>query len=175
MAMDKKAKVALGEATAEQLEKANGIIIAEYRGLSVEQVTNLRVAQRKNQAVFKVVKNRVARKAIEAKAVDYKDIAGDLVGPVGIVYAFGDTAQTTKVALDFEKDNEAFKVKAGIVEKNKVSPAELKAIADLPSKEVLLGQIVGSLVAPHRGLVGVLSGVTRQLVQVINAIKDKKS
>ena len=77
--------------------------------------------------------------------------------------------------MDFEKDHPSFKVAGGVVDSSAVGPAELKALADLPSKDVLLGQIVGSLVAPHRGLMGVMNGVSRQLVQVINAIKDTKS
>ena len=178
MAMNKEEKRALGERVGSDLSKANGIIVAEYRGLTVEEVTKLRVELRKSDACFKVVKNRVAKKAIdqiEESSPGYSSISSDLVGPVGIVYSFGDTAQATKSALEFSKDHENFKVKAGVVERNKVSPDELKAIADLPSKEVMIGQIVGSLVSPHRGLVGVLGGVSRQLVQVINAIKDTKS
>ena len=77
--------------------------------------------------------------------------------------------------LEFSKGHGNLKVTAGHMEGAVLSAEELKAIADLPSKEVLLGQIVGSIVAPHRGLLGVLNGVSRNLVQVINAIKDKKS
>ena len=175
MAMTKNEKVVLGESVAADLEKANGIIVAEYRGMTVEQVTNLRLKLRESGGVFKVVKNRVAKKAIEQKATGYCGVLDELVGPVGIVYSFGDIAASTKSALEFEKGNDAFKVKAGVVEDNKVGPNELKALADLPSKEVLLGQIVGTLASPSRGLVSVLSGVSRQLVQVINAIKDTKS
>ena len=79
------------------------------------------------------------------------------------------------VLLDFAKAHDKLKVTAGHMEGSVVSTDQLKAIADLPSKEVLLGQIVGSMVSPHRGLLGVLNGVSRNLVQVINAIKDKKS
>lgn len=175
MAMSKNEKLVLGESVAGELERANGIILAEYRGLTVEQVTKLRIELRKSDSVFKIVKNRVAKKAIETRASGYSDVLSDFVGPIGILYSFGDVAAATKSALEFEKDNEAFKVKVGVVENKKVETNELKALADLPSKDVLLGQIVGSLASPSRGLVTVLNGVSRQLVQVINAIKDTKS
>lgn len=172
--MDRQGKENLRKETADALGKVSAVILAEYRGLSVADVTNLRVELRKSDAVFKVVKNRVVKKAIELEQPDFGQISDDFKGPIGVVYAFGDAAQTTKTALEFGKDHPEFVVKGGFFDKNRVSENELKAIADLPSKEVLLGQIVGSLVSPHRGLLGVLNGVSRQLVQVINAIKDTK-
>lgn len=175
MAMKKAAKAELGQVIGSELEKASGIILAEYRGLTVEEVTNLRTELRKSDAIFKVTKNRVVKKAIDNGADKYGPIKDDLVGPVGIVYAFGDSAQAAKTALEFGKSHEAFKVKAGLIDESRVGVDQLKAISELPSKDVLMGQLVGSLVAPHRGLLGVLNGVSRQLVQVINAIKDTKS
>ena len=173
--MDRKQKQALRESTAERFKKSNAVIVAEYRGLTVEQMTKLRVALRKASAEFKVVKNRIAKKAIELDFQEMGGLAPNLKGPIGLVCAYGDAAQVTKAVLDFEKDNPNFKVTAGHMEGAPLNKANLQALADLPSKEVLLAQIIGSLVAPHRGLLGVLNGVPRNLVQVINAIKDKKS
>lgn len=172
--MDRKGKEQLKEQFAKSFESSSAVILAEYRGLTVEQVTDLRRKLREHSAEFKVLKNRVAKKAIESNE-ELKSLADQLTGPLGAVYAFGDTAQATKVALEFEKTNPLFVVKAGQLEGATVSKDDLKAIADLPSKEVLLGQIVGSLVSPHRGLLGVLNGVSRNLVQIINAIKEQKA
>ena len=173
--MDKLAKNALREVTAERFKKSNAVLVAEYRGLTVEELTQLRVSLRKASAEFRIVKNRIAKKAISEDFQELDSLSKSLVGPIGLICAYGDAAQVTKTALDFEKDHPHFKVTAGHMEGAPLSKANLKALADLPSKEVLLAQIVGSLVAPHRGILGVLTGVPRSLVQVINAIKDKKS
>lgn len=173
--MDRQGKSQLREALAERFEKSNAVIVTEYRGLTVEEVTKLRVKLREVSAEFKVIKNRIAIKAIEKESKDYEGLAEKLKGPVGIVCAYGDSAQATKTVLEFAKSHPKLVVTAGQMEGEVVDQAQLKAIADLPSKEVLLGQIVGSIVAPHRGLLGVLNGVSRNLVQVLNAIKDKKS
>jgi large subunit ribosomal protein L10 len=174
MAMNKAAKGALKVDLAGRFQKANAAIVAEYRGLTVSDLTALRVKLREAKAEFKIIKNRVAKVSIKEDAPACLSLAKDLKGPIGIVFCYGDTAQAAKSLLDFGKDKEIFKVTAGVMDGKAITPAEIKAIASLPSREVLLGQIVGTLVAPHRGLLGVLTGVPRQLVQVINAIKDTK-
>jgi len=176
MAMDRVQKQALRDNLAERFEKANGAVIAEYRGLTVAELTELRVKLRAAGAEFKVLKNRVAKKAIEAKSPKTAAILNDLKGPIGLVLIHGDFAAATKSLLEFGKERaELFKITAGVMDAKRVSLDDLKAISELPSKEVLLGRIVGTLVSPHRGLLNVLNGVPRNLVQVINAIKDKKN
>lgn len=174
MAMDRKGKEALREVAEGRFEKANAAVLAEYRGLTVASLTELRKALKKVNGEFRIVKNRVAKKAVEGKAQDAKGLAENLKGPVGIAFLYGDAAAGAKALTDFEKDNELFKITAGVMDSKKLSAKDVKAIASLPSKEVLLGQIVGLLVSPHRGILGVLNGVPRNLVQVINAIKEKK-
>ncbi len=134
----------------------------------------MRVALHKCESKFSVGKNRIAKKAIEGSE-DYKVLDELLTGPNGICYLSGDAAAATKVVMDFAKNNSKFVVKGGIFDKKLVTKDDLGAISELPTKEVLLGQIVGSLVAPHRGIVGVLNALPRDIVGVINAIKDKKS
>lgn len=175
MAMTKAAKGVLKTEIAERLQKVNGAIVAEYRGLTVAQLTDLRVRLRAAKAEFKIVKNRVAKVAILEDAKNVEPIADKLKGPVGLVLCYGDVAQAAKSLLDFSKDQENFKVTSGVLDGRGVSAGDLKAISELPSKEVLLSRLVGSLIAPHRNLLGVLTGVQRQLVQVVGAIRDKKS
>ncbi len=175
--MNREGKVQLKTELSERLNKANAVIMAEYRGLTVGQLTELREELRKSKAEFKVSKNRILKIAInedDQNKENYSSLVEHLTGPLGAVYAFGDAAAAAKSLLKFGEDNEAFKVKAGVMDGAAVNPAQLKAISDLPSKDVLLGQIVGSLISPHRGLVTVLSGVHRNLVQVLAAIRDKK-
>ncbi|MBF0441713.1 MAG: 50S ribosomal protein L10 [Oligoflexales bacterium] len=170
-----KGKEKIKDQLAENFKKTNGIIVTEYHKLTVKDVTELRVELRKANAKFQVVKNRLAKKAIETEVPALNCITESLKGPVGLVYAYGDTAQAAKTTIKFQKSHsETFKIKAGYVEKSGVSAEQLAAIADLPSKEELLAKIIGSIVSPHRGLIGVVGGVSRKLVQVINAIKDKK-
>ncbi len=174
MPMSKQAKGALREQVSKRLEKANAAIIAEYRGLTVAELTDLRVRLREVNAEFKVIKNRVAKVAIRDTAPHVAPIVDKLKGPIGLVIAYGDPAPVAKRVLEFSKEKEAFKVTSGVFEGKSLSAADLKVIADLPTREVLLARLIGTLVAPHRGLLGVLNGVPRQLVQVINAIKEKK-
>jgi len=173
--MDRQGKAKLKDEVSERLSKANAVIIAEYRGMTVEEMTGLRVELRKAGAEFRIFKNRIAKKAIDDKLQHLKDLSPSMKGPIGLICSYGDTAQATKAAMEFQKDHPNFVITCGFMEKSRVTADELKALADLPSKEVLLARIVGSLVSPHRGLLGVLNGVNRNLVQVINAIKDKKS
>lgn len=176
MPMNKAAKTALKADVTERLKKANAAIVAEYRGLTVAELTDLRVKLREAKAEFRIVKNRIAKVAIKDEVPAAEPLSKSLKGPVGVVFIYGDPAQAAKAVLDYEKDRkDNFKVTGGLLEGKGLTSSELKALADLPSKEVLLARIVGTLVSPHRGLVTVLSGVPRNLVQVINAIKEKKS
>lgn len=175
MAMDRAAKETLRVKSAGRFNKSEAAIVAEYRGLTVAELTQLRRDLRKANAEFRITKNRVAKKAVHAEAENYKAVSDKLKGPVGIIYLYGDVAAGAKAADNFAKGNEKFVITGGVMEGKALSKAEITTLASLPSKEVLLAQIVGSLVAPHRGLLGVLSGVPRNVVQVINAIKEKKA
>lgn len=174
MAMDRKGKEALREVAEGRFGKAAAAVIAEYRGLTVASLTQLRKELRKVNAEFRIVKNRVAKKAVLGKAENAKELADSLKGPIGIAFLYGDAAAGAKTLSEFEKSNELFKITAGVMDTKKLSSKDVRAIASLPSKEVLLGQIVGLLVSPHRGLLGVVNAVPRSLVQVINQIKEKK-
>ena len=167
-------KEALRTEAGERFNQSNGALVAEYRGLTVAEITELRTELRKVGAKFKVTKNRVLKKAIELDAKEAGELSSKLVGPVGVVYLENDVAAGAKIAVEFAKNHEKFTVTGGLLDGALVSEAEIEAISKLPSKEVLLGQILGSLTAPHKGIMGILNGVPRNLVQVINAIKDKK-
>ncbi len=174
MSKDRATKHALKDELTDRFSKASAAIVAEYRGMTVAELTELRTELRKIDGEFKVINNRIAKKAIEDGVPAVEPLKDLLTGPIGVVYMYGDAAAGAKTVLKYAKGNEKFKVSGGVMEGNKLSESDLKALSDLPSKEVLLGQIVGSLVSPHRGLLGVLNGVSRNLVQVINAIKDTK-
>jgi len=173
--MDRKTKEALKVETAERFQKATAAIIAQYRGMTVAELTELRRNLRKSNAEFKVLKNRVAKKALEQDVPAAKDLAPLLKGPIGLVLVYGDAAAASKTVLDYAKGHPNLVVGGGLFENKVVSSADIKALSDLPSKEVLLARIVGSLVSPHRNFLGVMTGIHRNVLNVLNAIKDKKS
>jgi large subunit ribosomal protein L10 len=175
MPLTKAGKAAFKENISAKLSKANAVILAEYRGLGVGEMTELREKLREVSAEFKVINNRITKVAIDENVQAAQGLRDKLKGPIGLVLAYGDAAQIAKTVVDFGKEKEVFQVKGGLLDGAQVTDQELKAIANLPSREVLMASIVSSLISPHRGILGVLSGVPRQLVQVINAIKDKKA
>ena len=160
---------------AQNFEKSVASIVAEYRGISAPDLAALRGELKKHDSEFKVVKNRVVKKAIEQTATSQSALSDKLTGPVGVTYIYGDVAAGAKALLNFAKDHEEIKVTGGVMDGKALSVGDLKALSELPSKEVLLSQIVGSLVAPHRGLLHVLNGVSSKLVRAVSAIKDTKA
>jgi large subunit ribosomal protein L10 len=173
--MDRATKGKLKETFDKKVGDASTIVMAEYRGMTVEQLTKLRRELRSVNAEFKVTKNRIAKLAIvgdqESKFVVAKD---RLKGPIGVVFVYGDAAPVAKKLLDFAGENEKFIVRSGVMEGKEISHDDLKAISNLPTREVLMAQIMGLIQAPARNLVGTLAAVVRNVVQVSAAVRDTK-
>lgn len=169
----KSTKVAWRDTIVESLDKAGALYFTEYSGMTVEELTSLRVELKKAQADFHVVKNTVARKAIEGR--EEAVVAKMLKGQIGVVYAYGDVAAAAKAVVEGAKKFEKFKVVGGYFEKNAIGESTVNQIASLPPREVLLAKIIGSMVAPHRGLVGIINAVPSALVRVLNQIKETKT
>ena len=169
----KSTKIAWRESIVEKLDKAGALYFAQYSGLTVEELTSLRVELRKAGANFHVVKNTVARKAIEGR--DESVVAPLLKGQIGIVYAYGDVAAAAKVVVEGAKKYEKLTIVGGFMDNSSIGENQVKQIASLPPREVLLAKIIGSLVAPHRGLIGVINAVPRSVVSVLNQIKETKT
>src|SRR5688500_3857503 len=131
--MDKARKEELRGVVADLFNKSQAAVIAEYRGLTVEQMTNLRREVRKAKGEFKIVKNRIAKKAIEKEVPDFAALSSHLKGPIGVAYFYEDAAVGAKSLLKFEAENEKFVIKQAMMGKDLVSKAELKAISELPS------------------------------------------
>jgi len=171
--LDRKAKLQWRDSVVDALDKSKAVFLAHYAGMTVEDLTALRRELKAVNADFHVVKNTIARKAIEGR--DESVITNLLKGQTGVVFAYGDSAAAAKAVSEAAKKFEKLKVLGGYMEKSALTSESVERLASLPSREVLLGQIIGSMVAPHRGLLGVLSGVQRNFVQVLNAIKDQKA
>lgn len=157
----------------EQFDRASFSIVAEYKGLSVTQVTGLRDELRKVDGRFRVVRNTLARRAVAEHPAE--GLATYFTGPVGVVFAFGDPAATAKVVKAFAKESGTFGVTAGLIEGELLDAGGVAKIADLPSREELLARVVGAVNSPVSGLVNVLAGPVRGLLNALNAVAAGKA
>jgi large subunit ribosomal protein L10 len=156
------------------LESSKAAILTEYRGLSVSDLTDLRKKLRAVDGEFHVVKNTLFKRAADGVIPDDGYIAY-LEGPTAIGFAKGDPVALTKALLDYAKDHKNFTVKAGVVDGKVYNVDQVTAISKLPSKEVLISQLLGSLNAPIANLVGTLAGITSNFVYTLQAIADQKA
>lgn len=163
------------DSLSELLKKSSAVFITEYRGLSVRKISDCRKRIRQADGEMKVCKNTLMRIALTECGMPLAE--GIDAGPNGYVLAYGDVTAVAKAIRDFskEKGNEALVVKGAIFEGKILSKEQVFALADLPSKEQLIAMAVGSIAAPLRGLVTVLSGPQRGLVTALSQIKDKKA
>jgi len=158
---------------AAKLAATKATFLADYRGLSVEQANKLRGEIRKAGSEYQVVKNTLLRLAV--KDTSAAPLDEFLKGPSAITIAGEDPVAPAKVLSDFAKAVPHFELKGGTLSGKRLSVADIKALADLPSREVLLAKMLGSLNAPASNFVGVLAAIPRSLVQVLAAIKDQKA
>jgi len=147
-------------------------IFSDFRGVSVARSQALRRALRKNDAEYKVAKKTLLDRALDSAGVAMK--TKDLQGEIGVAFGYGDEASPAKTLVKFGKENDTFKVLGGILGSRMLSEKEVLALSRLPSREVLLAQVVGAMSAPMRGLAAVLAGNMRNLVVLLNKVKDKK-
>jgi large subunit ribosomal protein L10 len=161
----------------EDFSKAKAAFFADYKGLTVAQVNDLRKKLRPLDVKVKVVKNNLARLAVkEAKLGDEPEKLLDTVaGPTMIAFAFGDPAATAKAIQKFTEENEVFTLKDGLLNTQRLSTKQVEELSKLPAKEVLIAKMLGSLNAPVSNFVGVMAAIPRSLVQVLSAIEQKKN
>lgn len=160
----------------EKLQKSKVAIFADYKGLKSGDADSLRRKLRDKGAEVKVLNNRIARKAVQDGALgpEVKQVMDQLVGPVLVAFAYSDPAGVSKILNDFAKDNEVFTLRDSVMESRKVSAKDIEALANLPSREVLLAMVLGALNGVPRNFVSVLAAVPRSLVNVLSAIERKK-
>jgi large subunit ribosomal protein L10 len=158
-------KVDTVEALKSRLDGVTTVLLTEYRGLTVQQLSDLRKQLKAVSAEYKIVKNRLARLAVKSSGLEA--LTPLLKGPTGMIVARQDPIAVAKTLQTFAKTNQALTIKAGIVDGQVMQPAGLKALADLPSKEALRAQIVGVLNGPLSQLVGLLTAPHRDLVYVL--------
>lgn len=156
----------------EKVNEAQGIVLVDYRGLKVDEVTELRRKYREAGVDYKVYKNTMMRFAF--KEVGLEDFNQYLTGPNAIAFGFEDPIQAAKITHEFAKEHDKLEIKAGIVDGRIIGIDEVKNLASLPSREVLIAQALGGLNAPIAGLANVLQGTIRKLVYALDAVREKQ-
>ena len=156
----------------EVFQKAEAVVVSEFRGLTVAQANELRRGLQQEGASHRVVKNTLARLAVEG--TDFEPLKDAFTGPTAISFTFGDPVALAKAVSKFAQANPELTIRCGAMAGRLLTDEQVKALALLPSREELLGQFVGVLAGPIRGLLGVLSGVPRSFVQVLGQIQQQK-
>jgi large subunit ribosomal protein L10 len=160
-------KQAVVSEIASQLAKAQAVIVAENRGLSVEAVTSLRAKARKSGLYLRVLKNTLARRAV--KGTPFEALTGQLSGP--LVYGIAqDPVSGAKVLAEFAKENELFVIKGGAMPNAMMSSTDIKALATMPSRDELLAKLAGTLQAPIAKLARALNEVPGKLARALAAV-----
>jgi large subunit ribosomal protein L10 len=154
------------------LDNSRVVVLTDYRGLTVAQISSLRRILREEGVKYRVVKNTLTRLAVRDVGLD--NLVQYLDGPTAIAYGYDDPVLPVKLLVKFAKENENLTIKGGALEKNVLNESELRRISELPSKEVLLAKTLGCLQSPIAGLLNVLNGNIRNLVYVLSAVKEKK-
>ena len=148
-----------------RLDGAKTVLLTEYRGLTVQQIGELRKQLRAVSAEYKVVKNRLAKIAISASELEV--LKPQLTGPVALVVSKDDPVAVAKAVSTFARTNQALTIKGGYVDGQFMQPDALKALSELPSKEALRAQLVGAISGPLTQLVSLLQAPQRELAYIL--------
>ncbi len=169
-------KKAMVQELAEKLKRSSAGVLVDYKGITVAQDTALRVEMRQNNVEYFVIKNTLLRFAAEEAGLP--DLIPVLKGTTSIALCEDDPVAAARVVASFSKkvkEQNKFTIKLGFVDGKVISAEEVKALAELPSKEVLIATVLGTLMAPIRGLATVLDANISGLARVVQAIADKKA
>jgi len=158
----------------DKLTRAKAVFLADFRGMNVGQATNLRVELRNASVEYKVFKNTLLDLA--AKDTDVACLSPYLAGPTAIAISYDDPVSAAKVLSKFAKDPAGkFVLKVGVLSGKLLDVKQIQALADLPSREVLIAKMLGSMQAPATNFVGVLAALPGSLVRVLDAIRAQKA
>jgi len=170
-------KVAVVEEVKQKFTEADGVMLTEYRGLDVGALAQLRRALRDAGGEYKIYKNTLVRRAAQDVGLEIDDL---LIGPTAIAFvgerpdgSAGDVAAVAKALKEFAKTNDSLVIKGGVLDDKLLSTEDLKALAELPSRDVLLAQLAGALQAPMTKFAGLLAAVPRDFAYGLAALIEK--
>ena len=155
----------------ERFKQATVTLLATSNGLSVAKMQELRRALKQAGGEYKVAKNTFARRALKETA--YAKLEGLLEGPTGLVFGYADPVAVTKVLVKFAEDNEKLSIKAGVLSERVLEPAAVTALAKLPSRDVLMAQLLGLLQAPASQLLRTIQEPGARLVRLMGQVRDR--
>lgn len=167
-----KEKQAIVAELAEKMRNASAGVLVDYKGITVENDTKLRRELRQAGVEYAVVKNTLTRFA--AREVGFDALDEHLNGTSALAISPSDPVAAAKILCEYAKKNDKFKIKAGFVDGKLITAEEVKALAELPPKEVLIAKVLGGFNAPISGFVNVLNGNIRGLAVALNAIVEQK-
>ena len=154
-------------------QEAQVAVLTEYKGYTVEEITNLRRALQKDGGDYMVTKNTLAK--IAFKGTDFEILTDSLSGPVAIAFGFKDQVSPAKAVAKFIKDTKKGAILGGALDGKLLDAKEVEALAKLPSKEELIAKMLGSINSPASGIVGSVNAVMAQLTRAMAAVRDKKA
>jgi large subunit ribosomal protein L10 len=156
----------------EKIARATVLVVSDYHGYSVKQITELRKKLRPEESELRVIKNTLIERAMDESGLP--GIKEHLKGSTALLLGYKDAVTPLKVLVKFIKDNEKGAIRAGVVDKVQFGAKELTEMSRLPSRETLIGKVVGGFKSPLYGLVNVLNGPARKLVYALDAIRKQK-
>lgn len=156
----------------EKMEKAQGMIFYDYRGLSVAEVSELRNQFREAGVEYTVLKNSMLKRA--ADMLDLSELDEHLIGPTAVAFGFDDPVAPARVLVEYIKKLKKTQIKTGVLDGRVIDLSEINNLASLPSKQQLLGMLAGTLNAPITGFARSLSGIISKLGYALTAVKDQK-
>lgn len=156
----------------ERFEKSSIVILTDYKGMDVEAINQLRRKLREAEVEYKVVKNSLLVRASDGNDVSL--IKDSFKGPSAVALSYDDPVAPAKVLTDFAKENKNLEIKIGVLDGKIIDLIGIKALSSLPSKEVLLGQVLSAMNAVPTSLVTALSDIPKRFVNVLQAVKDQK-
>ena len=165
-------KVAVVDEVRERLSSANAALLTEYRGLGVGELARLRRSLREAGGEYKIYKNTLVRFAVRELGLD--GLENLLVGPTAITFVETDAASVAKALRDFARTNPNLVVKGGLLGAKVLSAADAGALAELPSRDLLLAQLAGAVAAPLQTFAGLLQALPRNLAYGLQALIDKQ-
>jgi large subunit ribosomal protein L10 len=155
-----------------QVKECDALFLTNYKGLTFPQLTEVRKVVKSQGSDFKVVKNTLLKIALNNNGIDSMD--SYLVEPTSCAIVKGDVAAVAKSMKKYAKQFDKFEIKAGYLEGNVLTANDVNILADLPSRDELLAKLLGSINAPVVNFVSLLANIPRSLLNVLNAVKDKK-
>lgn len=171
--MAKPEKVAAVDTVKERISRSKSIIVTDYRGLTVAQMTDLRTRLRKEGVEYKIVKNRLAKIALRDSGMDTLD--DFLKGTTALAFGIKDPVGPAKVLTAYAKENEKLKVIGGLMDNRVINVASITELSQMPSREVLLSRMLGSLTSPVQKLAYGLHQTVAKVVYALDAVARQKA